>query len=181
MLKRLFFSVIAFIVFMTTVATPIQAKDELILTNKEGVMYVTTQADATATSSTTISTESGKTLRVIEKPIVPPQGYAKDVSSLINSLLSLVMVVATLLVLFFLIMGGIEWITSGGEKSKTEAARNKITSAIIGLIILASSYAILLILLRFLGFSSLTELLLFPGTINGPIATSSGGLAPLIQ
>jgi hypothetical protein len=67
------------------------------------------------------------------------------------------MVIALLLVFAYLIMGGVEWITSGGEKSKTESARNKITSAVVGLIILAASYAVLTLLIRFLGFNSLFE------------------------
>jgi len=89
--------------------------------------------------------------------IEPGQGFATSIGSLINGVLSFVMVIAALLVFGFLILGGIEWITSGGDKNKTESARNKITAAIIGLIILAASYAILLIVLNFLGFSSLGD------------------------
>jgi hypothetical protein len=85
----------------------------------------------------------------------PGKGFAMDIGNVINFVLRVVMVIAVLLVFFYLVLGGIEWITSGGEKGKTEAARNKITSAVIGLIVLAASYAILTLLLRFLGFESL--------------------------
>lgn len=88
-------------------------------------------------------------------PIAPGRGFALDIGNVINFVLRVVMVIAVLLVFFYLVMGGIEWITSGGEKGKTEAARNKITAAVVGLIILAASYAILTLLLRFLGFDSL--------------------------
>jgi hypothetical protein len=91
------------------------------------------------------------------KPINPGKGFAQDFGSLVNSLLSIVMVIAALLVFGFLIMGGIEYITSGGEKSKTESARNKITAAVIGLIILAASYALFVLIIRFLGFSSVND------------------------
>ena len=87
----------------------------------------------------------------------PSKGYATDVGSLITGLLTFVMVLAALLVLGYLIMGGIEWITAGGDKGKTESARNKITGAIIGLIILAASFAILQLVLTFLGFRNLNE------------------------
>jgi hypothetical protein len=87
--------------------------------------------------------------------IQPGRGFALDIGNVINFVLRVVMVIAVLLVFFYLVLGGIEWITSGGEKGKTEAARNKITAAVIGLIILAASYAILTLLLRFLGFDSL--------------------------
>lgn len=86
-------------------------------------------------------------------------GFATDIGSVITTLLSFVMGIAALLVFFYLIWGGITWITSGGEKGKTEEARNKITSAVIGLIVLAASYAILMIVLRVLGFDSLSDTL----------------------
>ncbi|MBT3249687.1 MAG: hypothetical protein HN846_03385 [Candidatus Pacebacteria bacterium] len=89
--------------------------------------------------------------------ITAPKGFATDIGSLINGALSFIMVIAALLVFLYLILGGIEWITSGGDKSKTEGARNKITAAVVGLIILAASYAILLIILNFLGFSNLGD------------------------
>jgi hypothetical protein len=89
--------------------------------------------------------------------INPGKGFATDIGTLINGALSFVMVIAALLVFGYLIMGGIEWITSGGDKTKTEGARNKITAAVIGLIILAASYAILIIILNFLGFSNLGD------------------------
>jgi hypothetical protein len=99
--------------------------------------------------------------------INPGTGFADDIGSLINGVLSFVMVIAALLVFLYLILGGIEWITSGGDKSKTEGARNKITSAVIGLVILAASYAILLIVLRFLGFNNLGEVFSNVRTLEG--------------
>lgn len=88
-----------------------------------------------------------------------PKGFATNPGSLLTGVLRIVLVIAALLVFFYLILGGIEYITSGGEKGKTEAARNKITSAIIGLIILAASYAILTLALNFLGYSDLNNLI----------------------
>lgn len=90
--------------------------------------------------------------------IQKPKGFASDLGAVINSVLSFVMVIAALLVLFYLVLGGIEWITSGGEKGKTEAARNKITAAIIGLVILAASFAVFTLVIRFLGFESTQQI-----------------------
>lgn len=84
------------------------------------------------------------------------KGFAGDFGNVISTILTIVMAIAALIVFFFLIMGGIEWITSGGDKSKTENARNKITAAVIGLIILAASYAVLTIVLKVLGLTSIT-------------------------
>lgn len=72
-------------------------------------------------------------------------------SRLLSGLLNMVMFIAALLVFAYLLWGGIQWITSGGDKGKTEEARNKITAAIIGLAVLAASYAIFRLVLAFLG------------------------------
>ncbi len=87
----------------------------------------------------------------------PGKGYAPSIGGLISSLLTLIMIIAAILVFLYLILGGIEWITSGGDKSKTESARNKITSAIIGLVVLAASWALLQFALNFLGFDNLND------------------------
>lgn len=98
--------------------------------------------------------------------IQAPQGYATDIGKLISFVLRVVLAIGALLVFGFLVMGGIEYITSGGEKGKTESARNKITAAIVGLIILAASWAILNLALSFLGLNSLTGAINSVGNIN---------------
>ncbi len=89
--------------------------------------------------------------------VILPRGYARNLTVLLTSVLSLLIAIIALLVFVYLIWGGIEWITSGGDKSKTDQARGKIIAALVGVIIVASSYAVLQIMLRFLGFTSLTE------------------------
>ncbi|HOZ03075.1 MAG TPA: hypothetical protein PKX78_01100 [Candidatus Woesebacteria bacterium] len=86
-------------------------------------------------------------------------GFAISLGSIITTMLSFVMAIAALAVFLYLIWGGFEWITSGGDKNKAEQARTKITTAVIGLFVLASSYALLRLILNILGFDSLTEAL----------------------
>lgn len=74
----------------------------------------------------------------------------------LGSMMRAAMVIAAILVLVFLVWGAIEWITSAGDKSKTESARNKISNAIIGLIILAAVTALFLVLQQFLDLDVLT-------------------------
>jgi len=83
--------------------------------------------------------------------VVKPSWMAEDVGIMINSVLTLVLVIAALAVFAYLIWGGIEWITSGGDKQKTESARNKLTAAVLGLVILAGSFAVLQLALWFVG------------------------------
>ena len=69
----------------------------------------------------------------------------------VGGLLQAVMVIALLIVLTFLVWGSIEYISAGGEKSKLETARNKITGAIAGLIVLAASLAIFFFIQNLIG------------------------------
>lgn len=71
--------------------------------------------------------------------------------NLLGTLMSGIMMIAAILVFLYLIWGAIEWITSGGEKGKLEEARNKITNAILGIIVLAASTAIFVLVQNFLG------------------------------
>ena len=103
----------------------------------------------------------------IDTDIEAGKGYATNISTLFSSVLNVVMLIAALLVFGFLIMGGIEWITSGGDKGKAEGARNKLTAAVIGLVIVAASYAVLTLILNFLGFGDINSVFENVGTING--------------
>ena len=55
----------------------------------------------------------------------------------------MVLVIAAIVFFFILVMGGVRWITSGGDKGKTEAARNQITAALVGLVIVFAAWAII--------------------------------------
>jgi hypothetical protein len=68
------------------------------------------------------------------------------------TVLSGLFIVAALLVFFYLIWGAFDWITSDGEKGKTEKARGKITGAIIGLLVLASTLAIFALIQKIFNF-----------------------------
>lgn len=109
---------------------------------------------------------AGTTFAAFDTAIDPGQGWASDLGALINSVLNIVMVVALLLVFLYLILGGIQWITSGGDKGKTEEARNKITAAIIGIIILAAAYALVQFVAYILGFESFSGALQNVNQIN---------------
>jgi len=69
----------------------------------------------------------------------------------VSNLIGLLIGVAAVLLLVFLVWGGVEWIMSGGEKAGVENARNRITNALIGLIIVVAAWAIFSLLKTFLG------------------------------
>lgn len=53
----------------------------------------------------------------------------------------------------FLVWAGVDWLTSGGDKTKVESAQKRISSALIGLTIVASSYAVYMVVLDFFGIN----------------------------
>lgn len=74
-----------------------------------------------------------------------------EIGKLISAAVGTVIIIAALLAFLYLILGGIKWITSGGDKAGMEEARNKITHAIVGLIIVGASWAIMSLVQNFLG------------------------------
>lgn len=78
---------------------------------------------------------------------------ADKLGPVISAVVTLLLIIATLISLFFLIWGGIRWVTSGGDKAKVESARNTIIAAIIGLVIAFLAYFILTLVLSIFGLS----------------------------
>ena len=61
----------------------------------------------------------------------PPGVRITDVGALISAIVGTLLILAALMAFLYLILGGIQWITSGGDKTHMETARNKITHAIV--------------------------------------------------
>jgi hypothetical protein len=71
----------------------------------------------------------------------------------ISQIVDIVLIIAGILVFFYLAWGGLNWIMSSGDKAKVEEARDRITQAIIGLGIVAASWAVFLLLNYFFGLN----------------------------
>lgn len=76
-------------------------------------------------------------------------------AKIVSNGVTILFIVATIASLFFLIFGGIRWITSGGDKAKLEESRNMLVAAAVGLIITFASYFILNIVLELFGLPSI--------------------------
>jgi hypothetical protein len=102
-------------------------------------------------------------LAQLRNPVLPPsiggsRGSEAGVGGsalggIISGLVGMLFIAGFLLAFLTLIMGGLNWITAGGDKTKLESARNQITNAVIGIIIVGSAYAITSLLANFFGFS----------------------------
>lgn len=65
-----------------------------------------------------------------------------EIGTIIKWFLQILIIAAALVFFIWLVLGGIKWITSGGNPEKVEEARNQITAALIGLIIVFAAWAI---------------------------------------
>lgn len=84
---------------------------------------------------------------------------------LISGLIKGAMVVAAVVFFFMLVIGGIRWIASGGDKSATEGARNQITAALIGLIVVFAAWAIVNLVSAFFNVPNILNLQLPTATL----------------
>lgn len=71
--------------------------------------------------------------------------------NIVSGFIQLILVVAGLAFFFILVIGGVKWILSGGDKAQTEGARNQITAALVGLVIVFSAWAIAQLIYAFFG------------------------------
>lgn len=89
---------------------------------------------------------------------VCPEDYKKlctydlsSISKIVSNGITILFVIATIASLFFLIFGGIKWITSGGDKAKLEESRNMLVAAAVGLAVTFLSFFILNFVLQLFG------------------------------
>jgi hypothetical protein len=80
---------------------------------------------------------------------------AETIADLINPLLNYVFIIAGLLLFGYLLLGGFELLTSAGEPEKIKSAQGKLTSALIGFLVIFVSYWLIQILETIFGITIL--------------------------
>ena len=91
-----------------------------------------------------------------------------NLGQLLSNLLALIFFFASLLAFIFILIGGIQWITAGGDKIAAQSARDRITAAVVGLLIVVAAFAITTILNAVLGINLFEfEFPSAPGTAGG--------------
>jgi hypothetical protein len=87
------------------------------------------------------------TQQVCQGPLCGKVGQNGNVlADLMGIGMRIVFIIGGLVTLIFLVMGAIQFITSGGDKEKTNEARDKITHAAIGMILLIVLYGLWIVL-----------------------------------
>lgn len=80
-----------------------------------------------------------------------PMTVEDIIANIIQVLLSFIGVIFLLLIIY----GGYNWMTAAGDSSKVETAKNTITRAVIGLIVVLAAYAISYFVIKSLGTNTL--------------------------
>ena len=86
-----------------------------------------------------------------------------DLGKFISAILAAILVIATLASFIYLLLGGLSWITSGGDKAAVEGAQKRIQAAIIGLFIVFAAWALMIVIGKFLGIPNVFDLAIPPG------------------
>jgi amino acid transporter len=92
-------------------------------------------------------------------------------NDLLGNVIALIFTASAIGVLIFVLWGAFDWITSGGNKDKLQSAQKKISSALIGMVVLALSFFVIAVVGSIVGFNPLGPLPLPSLLQNVPGAT----------
>ncbi len=82
-------------------------------------------------------------------------GALTPLNTFLSTFIGFLTTLAGLMFLVYFIFAALSWITAGGEKGKVESARQQMTNAALGLIVVIATYAIAGIVGRVLGLDIL--------------------------
>lgn len=90
----------------------------------------------------------------IQPPNGIPQGGLETGGAgqrLIQLGIEFIFILGVVLTVVFVIISGIQWITSAGDKEKVQKARARLTYSIIGLLVIVSAFFIISVVISLLG------------------------------
>lgn len=89
------------------------------------------------------------------QPIEGPLQGINNLSDIVNRIIELLIPLGGIILLFVLILGGYQYLMSQGQPEKIKAAQAKITTGIIGFILLVFSYIVVNLIAKIFGLSGL--------------------------
>ena len=101
---------------------------------KNKIQYAAVAAPIYAADTINITPKSGSSLSSLSN---------LTVGGIVSGAISLILIIVALVFFFILVIGGLKWITSGGDEKKVAGARAQITNALIGLVIVFAAWAIM--------------------------------------
>ena len=108
-------------------------------------------------SKSSTSEKTGQVITDIAGSVEGLNFFQNDIGVFVTRAIEVALIVGSILVLAYLIWGGLDWTSSSGDKTKYENARNKITAALVGLTIMASAWALWVLANYFLGIDKLIQ------------------------
>ncbi|KKS83316.1 MAG: hypothetical protein UV59_C0043G0006 [Candidatus Gottesmanbacteria bacterium GW2011_GWA1_43_11] len=89
-----------------------------------------------------------------------------DIVQIVRAVVRFILLIAFVLAFIFLLIGGLRWITAGGDEKSVAGARGMITAALIGLVIVLLAFAIIKLVETFFGVTIISGDLTIP-TVSG--------------
>ena len=89
-----------------------------------------------------------------------------DILQIVRAVIRFILLIAFVLAFIFLLLGGLRWITAGGDEKSVAGARGMITAALIGLVIVLLAFAIIKLVETFFGVTIISGTLVIP-TVSG--------------
>ena len=86
----------------------------------------------------------GEGFGLIAKALCSSKGTSagENLNSVVSAIIGFMTVIAGIWFMFQIIIAGYDWISAGGDKTKTEAAMHRIRNALIGLVIVVAAWVI---------------------------------------
>ncbi len=84
-----------------------------------------------------------------------PAAVTSKLEAIISEFLGLITVVAGVAVLFYFVTGALNWVSAGGDEGKIQKARDQMTQAVIGMVVIVAAYGIIGLVSNFLGLNLL--------------------------
>lgn len=79
-----------------------------------------------------------------------PAGLFSNLGNLMGDIIQIMIAVGGILCIIFIILGGLKFVTSGGDEKKLASAKGTLTYAIVGLIVIILAFVILQVVQYFL-------------------------------
>lgn len=106
---------------------------------------------------------------------------ATSIEDIITLVVGFLTIVAGLAFLIYFMLGGLSWLTAGGDKGKVETAKSMMTNGAIGMIIVVAAYGIVWVVGQLLGIDILNPAELLNSLISGNNpSTASPGYIPTV-
>lgn len=85
----------------------------------------------------------------------------------LSNLIGFLTIFASILFIVYFLIGGIEWITAGGDSGKVQKARDKMVNGVIGLVVIIGAYGVIGLIGRVIGLDLLNPAQMLESIIPG--------------